>query len=88
METASAKSERMFEAVVTLTIGGFELFTGLFFLLSYTPSCTSYFEGVVCGPAPFYVGIIATVASAMLFTVGLVRAAVVPGAHRNSAKIR
>jgi len=77
----------MFVAVVTLTIGGFLLFTGLFFRLSYTPPCSSYFEGVVCGPAPLYVGIIARVASAMLFAVGLFRAAVVPGA-RNIAKTR
>jgi len=76
----------MFVAVVTLTIGGFLLFTGLFFRLSYTPPCSSYFEGVVCGPAPLYVGIIARVASAMLFAVGLFRAAVVPGA-RNIAKL-
>jgi hypothetical protein len=77
----------MFEAVVTLTIGGFVLIPGLFLLLSYTTPCTSYSDGgVVCGPAPLYAGIIATVVSAMLFAVGLVRAAVVPGAHRNSAK--
>jgi hypothetical protein len=59
----------------------------LFFLLSYTPPC-SFPEELVCGPAPLYAGITATAVGAMLLAVGLVRAAVVPGVHRNSVKTR
>ncbi len=72
MEFKRGMTERKFEVVLCVTIGLVLLVGGVTFLLRYTPPCSQFYEGPICGPAPLYAGIIMTATSVLLLVIGLV----------------